>query len=143
MKSKLCFFQMIMFRHPIILYFQVCCHDLIYVAGTSRCRVNNMKDAHHIPYSTDEICARAISEIGKQKYNLLFTNCEHFATWCRYGSKSSSQASNVKSVAVGALAAAVTGSLGAGLTAGAACLVACHACNKVWNKISRRFEMMW
>ena len=32
-----------------------------------------------------------MSELGKRKYNLIFTNCEHFVNWARYGSKSSLQ----------------------------------------------------
>ena len=28
---------------------------------------------------------RAMSRIGEQNYNLLFNNCEHFASWCKTG----------------------------------------------------------
>jgi hypothetical protein len=28
---------------------------------------------------------RAMSRLGEQNYNLLFNNCEHFATWCKTG----------------------------------------------------------
>ena len=28
---------------------------------------------------------RAMGRIGEQNYNLLFNNCEHFATWCKTG----------------------------------------------------------
>ncbi len=34
---------------------------------------------------------RAISRIGEQNYNLLFNNCEHFATWCKTGRHRSGQ----------------------------------------------------
>ena len=34
---------------------------------------------------------RAMSRIGEQNYNLLFNNCEHFATWCKTGRHRSSQ----------------------------------------------------
>ncbi|MGK7930668.1 MAG: lecithin retinol acyltransferase family protein [Microcystaceae cyanobacterium] len=34
---------------------------------------------------------RAISRLGEQKYNLLFNNCEHFATWCKTGMSNSQQ----------------------------------------------------
>jgi hypothetical protein len=34
---------------------------------------------------------RAMSRIGEQRYNLLFNNCEHFATWCKTGRHRSGQ----------------------------------------------------
>ena len=34
---------------------------------------------------------RAMSRIGEQNYNLLFNNCEHFATWCKTGRHRSGQ----------------------------------------------------
>ena len=34
---------------------------------------------------------RALSRIGEQNYNLLFNNCEHFATWCKTGRHRSGQ----------------------------------------------------
>ena len=36
-------------------------------------------------YSSDEILDRARSRMGEKEYNLLFNNCENFATWCRCG----------------------------------------------------------
>jgi hypothetical protein len=39
----------------------------------------------------DSVVQRALSRIGEQKYNLLFNNCEHFATWCKTGISSSRQ----------------------------------------------------
>ena len=38
---------------------------------------------------------RAMSRIGEQNYNLLFNNCEHFATWCKTGRHQSSQVNSV------------------------------------------------
>ena len=38
---------------------------------------------------------RAMSRIGEQNYNLLFNNCEHFATWCKTGRHSSEQVDSV------------------------------------------------
>lgn len=35
---------------------------------------------------------RAKSKLSQAEYNLLFSNCEHFATWCRTGQAVSSQA---------------------------------------------------
>ncbi|QEY32536.1 NC domain protein [Synechococcus sp. RSCCF101] len=34
---------------------------------------------------------RAMGRIGEQRYNLLFNNCEHFATWCKTGRHRSRQ----------------------------------------------------
>lgn len=34
---------------------------------------------------------RAESRLGERKYNLLFNNCEHFATWCKTGVSHSKQ----------------------------------------------------
>jgi hypothetical protein len=34
---------------------------------------------------------RAQSRLGEQKYNFLFNNCEHFATWCKTGISYSKQ----------------------------------------------------
>ena len=38
---------------------------------------------------------RAMSRIGEQNYNLLFNNCEHFATWCKTGRHHSNQVQSV------------------------------------------------
>lgn len=47
------------------------------------------------PYSTcfipDVVVRRAESRLGERKYNLLFNNCEHFATWCKTGVSHSQQ----------------------------------------------------
>ncbi|MBD2577146.1 lecithin retinol acyltransferase family protein [Oscillatoria sp. FACHB-1406] len=39
----------------------------------------------------DVVLERAESRLGERKYNLLFNNCEHFATWCKVGFSQSSQ----------------------------------------------------
>lgn len=48
------------------------------------------------PLPSDEVVARAISMINKDfdGYNLVSNNCEHFANWCKYGEKRSSQVEN-------------------------------------------------
>lgn len=38
---------------------------------------------------------RAMSRLGEQHYNLLFNNCEHFATWCKTGRHRSGQVDSV------------------------------------------------
>ncbi|MDJ0690323.1 MAG: lecithin retinol acyltransferase family protein [Xenococcaceae cyanobacterium MO_188.B32] len=37
------------------------------------------------------VVERAESRLGEDKYNLLFNNCEHFATWCKTGISESKQ----------------------------------------------------
>ncbi len=37
------------------------------------------------------VVERAESRLGEQKYNFLFNNCEHFATWCKTGISYSKQ----------------------------------------------------
>lgn len=39
----------------------------------------------------DVVVHRAESRLGERKYNLLFNNCEHFATWCKTGINFSQQ----------------------------------------------------
>ena len=47
---------------------------------------------HHPGASTSGVTLRrALSRIGEQNYNLLFNNCEHFATWCKTGRHRSGQ----------------------------------------------------
>ena len=42
-------------------------------------------------YLPEIVVERATSRLGEQKYNLLFNNCEHFATWCKTGKSESQQ----------------------------------------------------
>jgi Lecithin retinol acyltransferase/PspA/IM30 family len=44
-------------------------------------------------FLSDHVVERAESRLGEQKYNLLFNNCEHFATWCKTGISYSKQIS--------------------------------------------------
>ena len=57
--------------------------------------------------SPEEIKERALQAFQEQavKYNAVFTNCEHFATWCVYGKKVSV---NVRVVATGGTMATTT-----------------------------------
>ena len=43
------------------------------------------------PDSVATIVKRALESIGRKGYNLIWKNCEHFATWCRYGKEISKQ----------------------------------------------------
>ncbi|MFM6196512.1 MAG: lecithin retinol acyltransferase family protein [Planktothrix sp.] len=47
-----------------------------------------------IRYIPDTVLNRAQSRLGEQQYNLLFNNCEHFATWCVTGVSKSQQVEN-------------------------------------------------
>jgi hypothetical protein len=42
-------------------------------------------------FSADEIVARALSHVGREGYCPVVDNCEHFATWCATGERSSRQ----------------------------------------------------
>ena len=51
--------------------------------------------AHTDASPTRVTLQRAMSRIGEQNYNLLFNNCEHFATWCKTGRHRSGQIDSV------------------------------------------------
>jgi hypothetical protein len=44
-----------------------------------------------VRYIADTTIQRAESRLGERNYNLLFNNCEHFATWCVTGVSDSRQ----------------------------------------------------
>lgn|GEM_PF-156304 len=48
----------------------------------------------------EEVAERAKSKVGQTGYDLLFNNCEHFATWCKTGRHRSEQISSGVSLAV-------------------------------------------
>ena len=45
-------------------------------------------------YIADTVIQRAESRLGERKYNIIFNNCEHFATWCITGVSYSQQVKN-------------------------------------------------
>jgi hypothetical protein len=51
----------------------------------------------HYPvcFIPDVVVQRAESRLGEKNYNLLFNNCEHFATWCKTGVSESRQVKNI------------------------------------------------
>ncbi len=74
---------------------------LVSVAGKSLCRVNNLEEAAQ----RRNLTARSVEEIiktaeemvnNKKKYRIFHDNCEHFATYCRYGTGFSLQAESVE-----------------------------------------------
>ena len=42
-------------------------------------------------FSSAEIADRALAHVGRDGYDLVIDNCEHFATWCATGSRTSRQ----------------------------------------------------
>ncbi|MEC4893702.1 MAG: lecithin retinol acyltransferase family protein [Oscillatoria sp. PMC 1051.18] len=44
-----------------------------------------------VSYVSDVAVRRAENRLGERKYNLVFNNCEHFATWCKTGVNYSKQ----------------------------------------------------
>jgi hypothetical protein len=53
--------------------------------------------AYGIQTDPDEVVARARSMLGHSGYDLVFNNCEHFATWCVTGDSNSAQVETVVS----------------------------------------------
>ena len=52
---------------------------------------SSVVEHHNTQFSPEEIVTRALSRVGETKYDLVFENCEHFATWCTVGKKKSKQ----------------------------------------------------
>lgn len=58
------------------------------VAGNSRCWVDNKLDSSHTPQSEEKMKANIailLAPGGCQTYHLLKNNCEHVASFIRYG----------------------------------------------------------
>lgn len=64
---------------------KVKCDDFWDVARKSRADINNSKDQYIRADAPHVIVKRALSKMGNIGYNMLWSNCEHFASWCRYG----------------------------------------------------------
>uniref|UniRef100_A0A3Q2QR76 LRAT domain-containing protein n=1 Tax=Fundulus heteroclitus TaxID=8078 RepID=A0A3Q2QR76_FUNHE len=62
------------------------------VVGNDPWKINNDRDKIYKPQPIDEIVKQAEKLIGKeQRYNMLDSNCEHFATELRYEKPESQQ----------------------------------------------------
>lgn len=85
--------------------------DVLHFGG--KVRVNNYLDGKYKPLDVSEIVKRAVNVLDHSGYNLLYNNCEHFATDCRYGESTSRQVQLL--VGTMALAGVATATL---LTAG-------------------------
>ncbi|MFM7207365.1 MAG: lecithin retinol acyltransferase family protein [Planctomycetaceae bacterium] len=55
-------------------------------------------------FPADEVAARALACVGRDGYDLVIDNCEHFATWCATGRRTSRQVD----IVVGRFAAGVS-----------------------------------
>jgi hypothetical protein len=58
---------------------------------------------YHIYDSSDIVIQRAESRLNEDKYDLIFNNCEHFATWCKTGKHESEQVNRVAATTVSAV----------------------------------------
>lgn len=62
--------------------------------GFIEVRIYNKKELKQ-KRSNDEIVKEALSHVGEGGYNILHNNCEHFANFCVFGKKQSTQMDNV------------------------------------------------
>ncbi|QDT08334.1 lecithin retinol acyltransferase family protein [Stieleria marina] len=80
------------------------------VTQEGRCKIHIIEHARSL--DADEVVERAISQVGRKGYHLMFDNCEHFASWCAVDREESGQiriacerlaATSVKTMAAGTL----------------------------------------
>lgn len=67
-----------------------------FLNGAKREDISVVSITGHV-YSAEETVRRARSKLGKEGYNLVTNNCEHFAVWCKTGHQRSSQVKRGKS----------------------------------------------
>ncbi|KAK2918775.1 lecithin retinol acyltransferase a [Channa argus] len=63
--------------------------DFAYGATVRISRMYKKRNAHALP--NDTVARRAEKQVGATPYSLLWKNCEHFVTHCKYGSAVSRQ----------------------------------------------------
>lgn len=80
---------------------RVVCTSLAEFAEGRSVRVRNEPPAS---FAADEIAERALAHVGREGYDLVVDNCEHFATWCATGSRTSRQVD----IVMGRMAAAAS-----------------------------------
>ncbi|XP_066299031.1 phospholipase A and acyltransferase 3-like [Branchiostoma lanceolatum] len=91
------------------------------VVGNSLVEINNRLDSWFMgwaPLPRKKIVKRARSKLGEVGYSTMMNNCEHFATWCRYGVAQSDQVNDA--IMAGSVSTALTTT---GLLTGAGPLV--------------------
>lgn len=64
----------------------------------SKILVNRMDRIMQNKFSNEDVAKRAEQLVGAVPYSLLWNNCEHFVTRCRYGSAASRQTEKVEPV---------------------------------------------
>lgn len=52
-------------------------------------------ERHESSFDPNDVVRRALSRLGESGYDVLFNNCEHFATWCKTGRARSAQVRRV------------------------------------------------
>ena len=99
-------------REDIDTYLSGC---FVFRAGKKKMGFINriVQDSAH--FSGQQVAERARSKVGMKGYDLLFTNCEHFAKWCKYDVPMSEQWENKveKTLVLGG--AGVGGVIGGGI----------------------------
>ncbi|XP_053151300.1 phospholipase A and acyltransferase 3-like isoform X2 [Hemicordylus capensis] len=69
------------------------------VVGPNRAWVNNVNDTKSNPRAVEEILRDAKNYLGREiSYNLIMSNCEHFAKYLRYGIPESEQVTDGLSI---------------------------------------------
>jgi hypothetical protein len=66
-----------------------------------------IRDLLEKSYSHEAVVVRAESRLGEEGYDLIFNNCEHFATWCKAGIHESKQSANAE-IFIGGLSFSIT-----------------------------------
>ncbi|OPL21281.1 hypothetical protein AM593_08196, partial [Mytilus galloprovincialis] len=61
------------------------------VVDNCRATKNNSKDKTYRKFEAVDIVKRARDRLGPYIYSIVWNNCEHFASWCRYGLLKSDQ----------------------------------------------------
>ncbi|EGJ8836595.1 lecithin retinol acyltransferase family protein [Escherichia coli] len=61
-----------------------------FVGGKNEVTIITHSNADRI-YTPVQVVARARARLGEDAYNVIFNNCEHFATWCVTGKAESKQ----------------------------------------------------
>ncbi|GFO21167.1 group XVI phospholipase a2 [Plakobranchus ocellatus] len=87
---------------------KVCIENFWNVVEDCCAKKNNKGDKKFKPLPKSQIIEKATSKLGEVGYSLIYSNCEHFASWCRYGVSKSEQVENVVTGAAVGLAGALT-----------------------------------
>jgi hypothetical protein len=88
------------------------------IRRTSMAAFSGGAEVHTVRYSSayppDEVVCRAESRLGERSYNLVSSNCEHFARWCKTADHLSEQVRDAGAGVGGSLGAAALGTAGLG-----------------------------